>query len=63
MKKELQIKENEAIYKWIDRLAEAFNLTKEQKEMVREVSITSYTHGSNDAIEVLNATREKLLRK
>ena len=60
MEKELQKQENEAIYKWIDRLADAFNLTKEQKEMVREVSVTSYTKGSNDAHRILIKSIEKV---
>ena len=50
MKKELKRRDGERIHQWIDRLSEAFSLTPEQKEAMRDVAIESYIKGSDDAI-------------
>ena len=50
MKKYLKLREDEPIYKWIDRLSESLSLTPEQKEAMRDVAIESYIKGSDDAI-------------
>lgn len=56
MKKNLRLKPNETLAEWIARLALHFGWSDEEREAVRDVSITSYTHGSNDAIKVVKRT-------
>jgi hypothetical protein len=56
MNKELKIRENETLDEWCSRIAYYLADTKEKfiqmKEIIREVSVTSYIHGSNDALNV-----------
>lgn len=53
MKKQLQIKKGEPLYKWVNRIAEHYNLSQEMKDVLSEVSKESYIHGSVDAQEIL----------
>jgi hypothetical protein len=48
-----KIKEDESLAMWRERLAQEFNLDKKTQELLREVSITSYIHGTNVIIETL----------
>ena len=48
-----KIKEDESLAMWRERLAKEFNLDNRMKEIIREVSITSYIHGTNVIIETL----------
>ena len=48
------IKEDESLAMWRERLAQEFNLDLKMQEILREVSITSYIHGTNTIIETLN---------
>ena len=48
-----KIKEDESLAMWRDRLAREFNLSEQMKEIVREVSVTSYIHGTDDIIKEL----------
>jgi hypothetical protein len=48
-----KIKEDESLAMWRERLAQEFNLDKKMQELLREVSITSYIHGTNVIIETL----------
>ena len=41
------IKEDESLAMWRERLAQDFNLDLKMQEILREVSITSYIHGTN----------------
>lgn len=47
------IKKEESLAKWRARLAEEFNLNDKMQELLREVSVTSYIHGTNDIIDAL----------
>ena len=47
------IKEDESLAMWRERLAREFNLDLKMQEILREVSITSYIHGTNTTIEIL----------
>ena len=51
MKKELKIKKDEPLHKWLDRIAEYWNFGTELREMLGEISKESYIQGSNDAIK------------
>lgn len=57
MKKSLNIRKDEPLYQWIDRLAEHFGWTAEEREIVGDISKTSYLHGSRDAQETLKRYR------
>ena len=48
-----KIKEDESLAMWRERLAQELNLDNRMKELIREVSITSYIHGTNVIIETL----------
>ena len=48
-----KIKEDESLAMWRERLAYEFNLDYRMKEIIREVSVTSYIHGTNMIIETL----------
>lgn len=48
-----KIKEGESLAMWRERLAREFNLDDKMKELIREVSITSYIQGTNTTIEIL----------
>ena len=47
------IKEDESLAMWRERLAQEFNLDIKMQEILREVSITSYIHGTNTIIDTL----------
>lgn len=53
MKKILQIKKNEPLHEWLDRIANYWNFNDELREILSEVSKTSYIQGSNAAIDAL----------
>jgi hypothetical protein len=48
-----KIKEEESLAMWRERLAREFNLDYKMQELIREVSITSYIHGTNATLEIL----------
>ena len=48
-----KIKDDESLAMWRERLAQEFNLDYRMKEIIREVSVTSYIHGTNMIIETL----------
>jgi hypothetical protein len=56
MNKELKIRDTETLYEWCSRIAYFLAETKEKyivmKEILHEVSVESYIHGSNDALKV-----------
>ena len=47
------IKKDESLAMWRERLAREFNLSEQMKEILREVSVTSYIHGTDDIIKSL----------
>jgi hypothetical protein len=47
------IKEDESLAMWRERLAKEFNLDHKMQEILREVSVTSYIHGTNTTLEIL----------
>ena len=47
------IKKDESLAMWRERLAREFKLSEQIKEILREVSVTSYIHGTNDVIKAL----------
>ena len=55
MKRELKKRKDETLYEWRKRIAPlCTGMTTEQlQEVLREVSVTSYTIGSNAALEVM----------
>ena len=48
-----KIKEDESLAMWRERLAQEFNLDDKMKEIIREVSMTSYIHGTNVTLDIL----------
>ena len=48
-----KIKEDETLAAWRERLAQEFNLDPKMQELIREVSVTSYIHGTNVTLEIL----------
>ena len=48
-----KIKEDESLAMWCERLARELNLDYKIQELIREVSITSYIHGTNTMLEIL----------
>ena len=48
-----KIKEDESLAMWRERLAREFNLDLKMQELLREVSITSYIHGTNVTLDIL----------
>ena len=48
-----KIKDDESLAMWRERLAREFNLDYKMQELIREVSVTSYIHGTNTTIEIL----------
>jgi hypothetical protein len=48
-----KIREDESLAMWRARIADTFNLDHQMQEIIREVSITSYIHGTNDVIGTL----------
>ena len=47
------IKKDESLAMWRERLAREFKLSEQMKEILRDVSVTSYIHGTNDIINTL----------
>ena len=56
-----KIKEDESLAMWRERLAQELNLDYKMQELIREVSITSYIHGTNTTLEILK--KEGKIRK
>ena len=52
MKKELEKRKDEPLYKWIERIARYYRWTDEETDVVSQISKQSYFNGSNDAIGV-----------
>jgi hypothetical protein len=48
-----KIREEETLTAWRDRIAEQFQLSQQVQEILREVSVESYIHGTNDVIDTL----------
>ena len=48
-----KIKKDESLAMWRERLAQEFNLDDRMQEIIREVSVTSYIHGTNTTLEIL----------
>lgn len=48
-----KIKDDESLAMWRERLAQEFNLDYKMQELLREVSITSYIHGTDHIIDAL----------
>ena len=48
-----KIKEDESLAMWRERLARELNLDYKMQELIREVSITSYIHGTDHIIDAL----------
>ena len=48
-----KINEDESLAMWRERLAQELNLDYKMQELIREVSITSYIHGTNAIIDTL----------
>ena len=44
-------KEGETLFMWRKRIEEAFHLSEQMKEILRDVSVASYIHGVNDGID------------
>ena len=61
MKKELRLRNGERLCDWCERLAKHYGYkmvgTAELQEVLKEVSVKSYTHGSNDAIDAIKNRR------
>ena len=49
-----KIKEDESLAMWRERLAREFNLDYKMQELLREVSITSFIHGTDVMLNILN---------
>ena len=54
-----KIKEDESLAMWRERLAREFNLDYKMQELIREVSVTSYIHGTNDMMNAIK-TRDNV---
>ena len=48
-----KIKDDESLAMWRERLAREFNLDCKMQELIREVSITSYIHGTDVMLDTL----------
>jgi hypothetical protein len=48
-----KIKKDESLAAWRDRLSQEFNLDDRMQEIIRDVSVTSYIHGTNVTLEIL----------
>ena len=48
-----KIKKDESLAAWRERLAQEFNLDDRMQEIIRDVSVTSYIHGTNTTLEIL----------
>lgn len=58
MKKELKIRKDEPIYDWLNRIQKHYKLSNEMRDILREVSIVSYTAGSNAVMKIMNNIRK-----
>ena len=47
------IKKDESLAAWRERMARELNLDLKMQEVIREVSVTSYIHGTNAIINTL----------
>ena len=52
MKKELEKRKDEPLWKWIERIARYYGWTDEETNVVSQISKQSYLNGSNDAFGV-----------
>lgn len=56
MRKELKHRKGERLYEWIERISAYYDThnvsTREMHEIMREVSVQSYIHGTDDAHKV-----------
>lgn len=48
-----KIREEETLTAWRDRIAEQFQLSQQMQEILREVSVESYIHGTNVVLDTL----------
>ena len=48
-----KIKEDESLAMWRERLSRELNLDYKMQELIREVSVTSYIHGTNVTLDIL----------
>ena len=48
-----KIKKDESLAAWRERLAQELNLDDRMQEIIRDVSVTSYIHGTNTTLEIL----------
>ena len=48
-----KIKDDESLAMWRERLARELNIDLKMQELIREVSITSYIHGTNVTLDTL----------
>ena len=48
-----KIKDDESLAMWRERLARELNIDLKMQELIREVSITSYIHGTNVTLDIL----------
>ena len=48
-----KVNKDESLAAWRERLAQEFNLDPKMQELIREVSVTSYIHGTNVTREIL----------
>lgn len=62
MKKQYQLREDEALHEWIDRLMESMPLRQlsdcELRDVLHEVSIKSYIRGSRDRYAIENTQNQ-----
>ena len=48
-----KIKKDESLAAWRERLAQELNLDDRMQEIIREVSVTSYIHGTDVTLGIL----------
>lgn len=53
-----KIKDDETLAAWRERIAKEFNLDDKMQKIIREVSIKSYTRGSDDALKIMKDGRD-----
>ena len=53
MKKQLKLKKDEPLHKWLDRIAEYWHFGEELRELIGEISKESYIQGTNVTIDIL----------
>lgn len=58
MKKQYQLREDEALHQWLDRLMESMPLRQlsdsDLRDVLREISVQSYIRGSRDRYAIEN---------